>query len=265
MERSIKIDQRYLRFAAACLIGGLLIPAHATNPTDDVQKTVAEWAKVRAETTRLDSDWVWQQALMQSTLEALQGRARQFEAKRAELEARTAEERRETAELTARQQTMKEAEAEAARHLRQLSDRLTQMRAWLPPRLSAALELPYRTLVTPDTGTSERMRQAMAIVNRCVQFNRIVSTGEEMIAAPHSEKRLMEVVYWGLSHGYALDRVAGEAYLGAPTEAGWTWTPLPGMARQVTRLLAASRDKAEPVFVLVPAQANDPVALNPKL
>jgi len=266
MERSIKIGHCYLRFAVACLTGGLLpVSTHATTPTEDVQKTVAEWAKVRTETTRLESDWVWQQTLMQSTLDALQGRARQLEGKRTELEARTAEERRETAELTARQQAMKEAEADAARHLRQLSERLVQMRAWLPPRLSAALELPYRTLVTPETGTSERMRQAMAILNRCVQFNRIVSPGEEMIAVPNSDKRLMEVVYWGLSHGYALDRVAGEAYLGAPTEAGWTWTPLPGMARQIARLLVASRDKAEPVFVLVPAQANDPVALNPKL
>jgi hypothetical protein len=264
MHQCIENPLQPVRLAVAVLLCGLLASARAASPMDDVQKAATEWAKVRVETAKIETDWTWQQTLMQSTLDALQARVQQLEAKRTELVNRTAEERGDITEQTARRQAMKEAEAEAARHLVQLGDRLVRMRAWLPPRLSVALELPYRSLVAPDVSAGERMRQVMTILNRCAQFNRMVSTGEEMITRPDGEKRLMEVVYWGLSHSYALDRVGGAAYLGAPAEGGWAWTPLSGMAPQIARLLDASRDKAEPAFVVVPAQVSDPLALNSK-
>jgi hypothetical protein len=253
-----------LRALTALLLCALLVPAWGASPLDDVQKTVTEWVRVRAETARIEGDWTWQQMLMQSTLQALQERTRQLEAQRAELEARTAEERRDTADLMARRQEMKDAQAQADDHLRLLGERLVQMRAWLPPRLSAALELPYRSLAKPDADISERMRYAMLILNRCAQFNRTVSVDEEMVTAANGEKRLMEVVYWGLSHGYALDRTSNEAYLGAPSESAWAWTTLPDMAPQVAQLINASLDKAEPTFVILPAQVSHPEALNPK-
>jgi hypothetical protein len=264
MKRSIGQFQKRLRFFAALLLCALVAPTWGASPLDDVRKSVTEWVRVRAETARIEDDWTWQQTLMQSTLEALQERTQQLEAQRAALEARTAEERHDTADLMARRQSLKDAQALAAAHLRLLGERLVRMRAWFPPRLSAALELPYRSLTEPEADISEQMRYAMLILNRCVQFNRTVSVDEEIVTAANGEKRLMEVVYWGLSHGYALDRSGNEAYLGAPTETAWAWTNLPDMAPQVARLISASTDKAEPAFVILPAQAIQPVALNPK-
>jgi hypothetical protein len=264
MKPSIGKYQKRSRLFSALLLCVFLAPAAGATPVDDVQQTVREWVRVRAETARIEDDWTWQRTLMQSTLDALQERTRQLEAKRGELEARTAEERHETADLLGRQQELKDAQAQAASHLQLLGERLARMRAWLPPRLSAALELPYRSLAKPDAGANEQMRYAMVILNRCVQFNRTVSEDEEMITTPSGEKRLMEVVYWGLSHGYALDRGANTAYLGAPAEGAWAWTVLPGAETQVARLIKASLDKAEPAFVVLPAQAIRPAALNPK-
>jgi hypothetical protein len=264
MKRSIGKFQKRLRLFAVLQLCALLTPTWRASPLDDVQKTVTEWVRVRAETARIEDDWTWQQTLMQSTLEALQERTRQLEAQRTELEARTSEERRDTADLMARRQALKDAQAQATVHLRLLGERLVRMRAWLPPRLSVALELPYRSLAEPEADVSGRMRYAMVILNRCVQFNRTVSVGEEIVTAANGEKRLMEVVYWGLSHGYALDRSGNEAYLGAPTETAWAWTTLPDMAPQVARLINASLDKTEPAFVILPAQAIHPTALNPK-
>jgi hypothetical protein len=264
MKRSFGKYQKRLRLFIGLLIFAFLAPAWGASPLDDVQKTVTEWVRVRAETARIEDDWTWQQMLMQSTLEALQERTRQLVAQRTELEARTAEERRDTADLMERRQALKDAQAQAENHLQLLGDRLARMRAWLPPRLSVALELPYRSLAKPNADASERMRYAMVILDRCVRFNRTVSVDEEMITAANGEKRLMEVVYWGLSHGYALDRSGNEAYLGAPTESAWAWTTLPDMAPQVAKLINASLDKAEPAFVILPAQASHPAALDPK-
>src|SRR5580704_5211863 len=128
MKRSFGKHQKRPRLIAALLLCTFLPPAWGSSSLDDVQKTVAEWVRVRAETARIEDDWTWQQTLMQSTLEALQERTRQLEAKRADLAARTAEERRDTADLVARRQAMKDAQSQAASHLRLLGERLVRMR-----------------------------------------------------------------------------------------------------------------------------------------
>jgi hypothetical protein len=265
MERSNRTTRRLRCLIVAALVGGgLTAPLTAGSPLDDVQKAATEWAQVRAETVRIESDWAWQQSLMRSTLDVLQERVRQLEEQRSALEVKTAGARRETDDLVARRQALAAAASEAARQLQALDERLGRMRPWLPPRLSAALELPFRSLARADLPLAERMQHTTTILNRCVHFNRTVAKGEEMLVPPGGEAKLMEVVYWGLTHGYALDRAAGVAYVGAPAEQGWGWTPAPELAKAVARLIAVAADKTEPEFVAVPVQVSEPAALNPK-
>ncbi len=252
------------RIVAGLSSAGLVMSLCAADPLESVQQAAGEWAKVRAETVRLDSDWAWQKVLMESTRDALQERVKQLEQKRAALEAKTAGERREAEELTARRQEMVGEAAEAAKQLQELDARLVRMRPWLPPRLSVALELPYRSLAASALPLGERMQHTMAILNRCLHFNRTLTHGEEAIAVPGGEGRLLEVVYWGLSNGYALDRTAGTAYLGAPAAEGWVWTPAPELAADVGRLLAVCADKTAPEYVELALRVSDPTALNPQ-
>lgn len=258
----MEINNRIVCFVIGGLLcGALSWPLRAEDPVESVQKAAGEWAKVRAETIRVESEWEWQKVLMESTRDALLARVLQLDAKRAELEAKTMGERRDTAELTARRQAMAGAAADAAKHLLALDEKLVRLRAWLPPRLSLALELPYRSLAAPGLPLGERMQHSMTILNRCQHFNRTIASGEETLAVPGGEAKLLEVVYWGLSHGYALDRAAGTAYLGAPGANGWAWSPAPELAKAVARLIAVSQDKAQPEFVEMALRISDPAAL----
>jgi hypothetical protein len=260
MERIIRTTG--LLMAALVLAGGgFAAPVQASAPLADVQKAAAAWAEVRTETIGLESDWISQKALLHSTLGALQERVRQLEERRAALEVKTAGGRRETEELVARRQALAEATDEATRRLLELDERLVRLRPWLPPRLSAALELPYRSLAAEELTLGERTQHTTTILNRCVHFNSTVTGGEEVVLAADGESRLMEVVYWGLSHGYALDRAGDVAYAGAPAANGWEWTPAPGLAKAVGRLIAVAADKTEPEFVVAPVRPGDPITL----
>ena len=77
--------------------------------------------------------------------------------------------------------------------------------------------------------------------------------------AGEPQGRMFEVMYWGLSHGYAIDRTAGRAFFGSPGPKGWTWEPDPALAPRVARLIAIYRDKADPVVIEVPARITDPL------
>ena len=234
---------------------GAAVAAAPPEPLDAVEKAAGDWVKVRTETVRLETDWALQKDLLESTVNALAERAQAAEDQRERLKAKTAQDRTDLAELQARNKLATDSMQAAGTRLQDVAARLAQLRPSLPPRLSEALELPYRSLGNRDLGPAERMQVVMTILNRCAQFNRIVTCDEEVLAIPGEPgAKALAVMYWGLSHGYALDRATGRAWLGAPGPGGWNWSPHPEAAQQVAALIAVHNDKAEPEFVPVPAQ-----------
>ena len=242
---------------AVCLAAAVL--GAETTPLDTVQKSAAEWVKVRLETVRQETDWQNQRPLVEATVAGLTERAQQLDEKRDLLQSKTAKDRDELAALGKTEGAERAALQAAEPRARALTARLVSLRPLLPPRLSAALELPYQSLANPQLNLGEQMQLNVAVLNRCQQFNRNVSCDEELVRVDAgANPRLLEVIYWGLSHGYALDRKAGRAWLGRPGPQGWQWEPRPEAAPAVARLIAVYRDQAEPELVAVPAQLVHP-------
>lgn len=249
--------------AGVCLLanaGPLLVhaadPSSAVpQPVDALREVATEWAKVRSEGVRIQSNWEWERTLLNSTLTALQDRARTLEDQRTALEAKTSGDRDTITKLTARNATADAALAAANDRLKQAAAELVRLRPWLPPRLSQALELPFRSLASDTLTPGERMQYITTVLNRSAQFNKAITYGEELLSpAGEADRRLLEVVYWGLGQAYALDRARHLAYLGLPGPDGWVWEPQPDAADAVDRLTAIYRDKADPAFVEVPAR-----------
>lgn len=246
-------------FGLGCATIPTLLAAETEEPAQSVDKAAREWIAVRTETVRVETEWSREHALLESTVNALKERAARLEEKRDNLKARTADTRGELEQLEARKHDESEAIQQADVRLQKLVARLVAMRASLPPRLSAALEMPYRSLSSSEAGASERMQYALAVLNRCAQFNRSVSCENEIVTIGGAAKSL-EVIYWGLSHGYALDRSAGKAWLGSAVAGRWQWEPLDNAAAEVARLIDISRDQANPDFVMVPARVASTVS-----
>ena len=231
------------------------VRSRASDSVDSVEEAATEWIKTRAETVRLETEWASQRELLESTVNALSERARTIEDKRDNLKAKTVAERTEFATLQEKNQVAADRMQATDARLKELKDRLIQLRPSLPPRLSEALELPYRSLAGTELGPSERMQITMTVLNRCAQFNRMVTCGQEVLTIEGEPgPKSLEVIYWGLSRGYAMDQAAGKVWLGAPGPKGWQWEAHPEAFPQVARLIAVYNDKAEPEFVAVPAK-----------
>lgn len=228
------------------------------DPIETVEKAAADWVRTRAETARLETEWSSQQRLLESMVGGFNERAAALETKRDYLLAKTARDREELAALqTANKDSAAALELTDAQ-LKAMGARLLQLRSSLPPRLALALELPYRSLAGTELSVGERMQLVMTVLNRCTQFNRTITSEEELLTVDSGKgAQLLEVIYWGLSHGYALDRPAGKAWFGSPGPQGWQWEPLPDGAGQVAKLMAIYQGKAEPAFVEVPARVKN--------
>jgi hypothetical protein len=240
-----------------CLSLGLLLAPvglTAADSIESVEKAVTEWVKTRAETVRLETEWASQRELLEATVNALVERAQATEDKWTNLKAKTAKDRTDLAAVQAKNELVADRMHATDARLKEMKDQLIALRPSLPPRLSAALELPYRSLTGTDLGPAERMQITMTVLNRCTQFSRIITCGQEVLTIEGEPgSKSLEVIYWGLSRGYALDRAAGKVWLGSPGPKGWRWEAHPEAFRNVAQLIAVCSDKAEPEFVAVPA------------
>ncbi len=249
--------------SAPSLVARLLVvvllgsgPLHA-EPTalESVEKAAGDWVKVRAETTRLQVEWSTQRQLLESMVNGLEERAKTLELRQEYLQAKTAKDRDELAKLAAADSAAAAGLQVTEARLKALDASLLQLRPSLPPRLSAALDLPFKSLGAPELTVAERMQLTLTVLNRCTQFNRGISFEPELLnPGNEANPQLLEVIYWGLSHGYALDRGKDRAWMGSPGPAGWQWAPLPAGAKHVDELFAVAQGRSEPVFVAMPAQ-----------
>ncbi len=238
--------------AACILVSG---PLFAADPIEAVGKTASEWVNTRAETVRIETDWARNRALLTGTLAGLKDRAERLQEQRDQLLANTAEQRDEQTDLNARLTLARDNLKATEAGLQTLTERVLRLRPQLPPRLSDALDLSYRSLAGNEASPSERMQLVMTVLNRCAQFNLSITHGDETLTLPgEAGPKSVEVIYWGLSHGYALDRVAGRVWLGTPSTGTWAWAPLDGAAEAVKELMAIRRDEADPRIVTVPAR-----------
>jgi hypothetical protein len=239
-----------------CVLPFLAFGLRAATEPDALEpgeKAAGEWIRVRLETARLESQWIAEKPFLESMVGSLKERAQSLEEQRDLLTAKTAKDREEIATLQAKNRAAAEDLHAAEARLAALSAKLADLRPFLPPRLSEALELSYRSIGNAALGAGERMQLTMTMVNRCLEFNRSVSSGEEVLAIDGGGPKSLEVIYWGLGHGYALDRGANQAWYGAPGPKGWQWEPRPDAVKAVSQLIAIYNDKADPDFVVVPA------------
>ena len=242
------------RFLLLAVFVGLPSFSRAADALDNVEKSAEEWIKLRTETARTESDWQREKALVESMIQAVNQRATAAEEKRDLTQAKTAKEREEIETILAKSQAAQEEFKAAEARLKRSTQTLLALRPHLPPRLSEALEMAYRTLASSDLALGDRMQYVTMILNRCAQFNRLIDVGEDVLTLDgEPPAKSYEVIYWGLSHGYAIDRAGAKAWLGTPSESGWKWDPKPGAFGAVVRLIAVANDKADPAFELVPA------------
>ena len=265
--RNIRRADFMASMMARCFIMAVLAGVPSLSPAADtletVEKSADQWVKLRIETVRLETAWQNERSLVESMVAALNERAVAAEEKRDLVKAKTAKEREELDGLRAKIEAEGNQVKVVDARLKDLTGKLVALRPALPPLLSGALEMSFRSLDNPALRPGERMQLVMNVLNRCAQFNRSINVGEDVLALDGtSSTKSFEVIYWGLSYGYAVDRTARKAWLGTSRDGGWRWEPKPEAFQNVLRLIDIAADKADPDFVVVPASVPRSLPVN---
>lgn len=230
------------------------------DPLDAVEKSTAQWIELRAETVRLATGWQTEQRLLESTVRALEDRAKAAEEERDLAKAKSAKDLEDMESLDARVKASALDQQHFETRLAAINQRLLALRDQLPPRLADALSVSFTSLSGSELSPGERIQLTVSVLNRCAQFNRMITGGDEVLRVDGSgDGRMFEVIYWGLSHGYAVDRAARRAWYGSPGPQGWHWESRDDLAEPALELIAIFNDHSDPAFVAAPARINHAV------
>jgi Protein of unknown function (DUF3450) len=226
----------------------------AADPLKDADDSAGLYIRLQVEEARLNTEWGQQRGLLESLVRADEERAASLEASRDAINAKTAGSREELDGLRVKMQAASDDSKVLEARLNALCAKLLALRPSLPPRLSEALDVSFRTLAGTGAPLGDRMQVAMGVLNRCAQFNRMVTVGEDVLSLDgEPPEKSLEVIYWGLSHGYAVDRAARKAWLGSPGPTGWQWEAKPEVFDGAAMLIDIAHDKADPAYVSMPA------------
>ncbi len=220
-----------------------------------LQESSIEWAKLRSEAARLESDWAWQKRLMESTKVALESQIELIENDVSLLETQMNIDVEAVGRLSKQSDVLSEYLDTMSTSQSKLKSELLRMRDQLPPRLNDSLELAYLSIVDDRLTDGECMQFIITIVNRCFQFNKSISYFEEVMSFDGADgESVVDVLYWGISHAYALDRKSGISYMGRSDGRKWIWEEQPGLSGEIRDLIDVFSGAVDPHYVSVPVR-----------
>jgi hypothetical protein len=97
------------------------------------------------------------------------------------------------------------------------------------------------------------MQAVIAMITEIQRFDRVVTTGEELMNLPDGETREIYTIHFGLGASYFMTSDSAEGGVGIPAENGWQWESRPQLVSSIQRAIAlASGNGVEAGFLSLP-------------
>lgn len=137
-----------------------------------------------------------------------------------------------------------------------------ELRKWehiIPHSLAAPLKNAFQQLPTTHEQTRRisvlrRLQLVIALYIQIENLQHNIHVTKEVLPTDNGAKKEMDVLYLGLSRGFAISRDGKRATVGIPNNNGWQWTADKGIAKQVQEAVAVFNRKQTARLVSLPMQ-----------
>ncbi len=245
---------------AGCILCAVLngvMARGATNGTskadmDLFQQQVGQWLALKAACAAEGTDWRETEQRFQEELRLLELRVTQLEQEKQRLDAALSS--RDT-----EQETLLRHANETERALRSLDalpgeaeTTLQRLFHQIPASLQTDLRPAMNEAGREGLSTVQRLRYLLDVYGQIEQLQQGTHVVTELMEISPGERREVDVLYLGLSAGYAVSKDAQWAALGRPGEEGWVWQSAPAHAEEIRQAVRVHRNEEPPVLVRLP-------------
>ena len=227
----------------------------------DARAAVSQWVEVEKTISRETLAWEEKKELLENMIDVAKAEISMMkdqldearattdatEARRAEL----VKERDQNARLAA---SIKEFLAPFETQLRALVLRLPNP---LQDKLNPFLERFPKDPADTKVGIAERMQSVIGVMAEIQRFDKVVTTGEELLTLPGGETREIYTIHFGLGASYYVTSNGTEGGVGVSSGERWEWETVPDLAVSVKRAIALAKGNSmEAGFLSLPVATN---------
>jgi hypothetical protein len=250
------------RKALIAMCFGLALPAAAgesKSRSADLQSTratLARWVETQEITSRERKAWQQSKEVLTSRIDMLRREISLVEEQLAK--ARTERSGADTAraEVVSQRDALLDTTRRLGGHLDELEGKARRLYEGLPAVLTEKVKplhdrMPGGDAAGSSLSLAERFQNVLGILSELNRLNSEVTVATEI--RPLSDGRPSEVrtIYLGLAQAYYVS-AGGEAGIGRPSPAGWTWQADASLAQKINDVLEVLQNKASPRFVPLP-------------
>ncbi len=245
-----------LALATAVFTALAHLPGQTSDAATESRALAEQWLTATNLISRERSDWKVEEAALVATREVLaaelEGLAETLESLRGATTAADEEKfalAEERGSLTALQGVVGQRITQMERRVEALAQRFpAPLMTSLQPLLT---RIPDTEAAAANVSLGLRLGNILAILQQAERFNGTLRYQRENRQIGNSELQV-DVLYWGLGGAYFASLDGSVAGVGTPGANGWQWTPVPGSAPAMSRLMAVYNGSGDPAFVSLP-------------
>ena len=252
---------------AACAAFWLVAPplgsaqsVAAGEGADGFRARMEKWVETRTVLSKERSDWRVDQQYLESTRDML---VRERDALREEIEVLEAAQSgadQERAELVQERGELQQANLALATKITDLEAQVLALVPRLPEPLQKRLD-PLLVQIPTDpehtrAALGQRLMNVLGVLAQAEKWNGTANfVGETRAVEKGGEKVLVRTLYWGLGQAVFVDAQGQTAGIGHPTDEGWVFTDVDGLAEDARLLLDIYEGNVDTIaFVPIPAE-----------
>lgn len=247
----------FLPALAGCLLSfGALQAGSSTERIENTKVALEKWVETQRIISQEKRDLALSREMLTERIELVGREIKSLRAKISQAQDGITEADAKRLKLAEENDKLKRSSASLATRLVALEERTKQLLVRLPDPIRDRVKplsqrLPDSTAGT-KLSTAERFQNIVGILNEIDKFNREISVTSEVRTLRDGSSVEVAALYIGISHGYYVNVDGTIAGVGAPSEAGWIWTPANEVADPVSDTIAILKNEKIASFVQLP-------------
>lgn len=252
----------FVVFSCLAICQSLHTRAQDSNALPTLDALVRQWVALRQETAAETRVWQEQESQWRTEIALVE---RERDALTAEIAAASIQQQTHAESQLAI--SAREARLETMRQdLLPILDRAeADLRRWpprippplMPPLADGFARLPATHAEALQVGAARRLQLILSLYAQLEDLNQRVHATKQMLDDGSGGRREMDVLYLGLSRGYAVSADNQWAAVGIPATDGWRWEAHPEIGKTVSDLIAMQRRERAPMLNALPLQVVD--------
>ncbi len=139
------------------------------------------------------------------------------------------------------------------------SDTIGAVGVFPPPlreELAGQIDGVRRAIDGETTALSRRIQWLLTIVTTAERFNNTLTLSSEIRDIGDRQAQI-QVLYWGLASGFAVQEQLGKAWILSPAREGWEWAEADEHVREIADLIRIFEKRKEPGIIMLPVSRKE--------